>query len=376
MGAPPHDAPVRLRLKCPDAQDFVARFAPNVTRGGVFLPTHHARAVGASIRFEIALVNNTVAFAGHGIVIWVKAKGMGVKFTALDAASEPMLERLLSRRAGSAPVAAGSSATASASKAKPATEVGAMPVSTFAQEISAALKPGPSSSAVPATSQATELSLPLAAPGPRRPLVRVAVVASVVFVIVAVVWMSVGRARVGTAPSGQPAKPPATVASPAPAVPAPAAAEHVAAPPAPIAAPPSEAPPAPVAASPATVAPTQPAPGAGAGAVQVESILVSTAYKNFTCPDPARRISVRSSKTVNVCLQVAHRQGKSDRLTLVWERGGAFAGKTPVEIPASKPTVRTRVHMKISANRLGPWSVRVVGNRNAPLAQTDFEVVP
>src|SRR4029077_4501514 len=105
----------------------------------------------ASIRFEIALVNNTVAFAGHGIVIWVKPKGMGVKFTALDAASEPMLERLLSRRAGSAPVAAGSSATASARKAKPATEVGAMPVSTFAQEISAALKPGPSSSAVPAT---------------------------------------------------------------------------------------------------------------------------------------------------------------------------------------------------------------------------------
>ncbi|HMF41752.1 MAG TPA: DUF2914 domain-containing protein, partial [Polyangia bacterium] len=119
-----------------------------------------------------------------------------------------------------------------------------------------------------------------------------------------------------------------------------------------------------------------PASRTRAGALHVDSIIVSSSYKKFTCPNPSHRISVRSTRTVNVCLQVAHRQGKSDRLTLVWERNGSFSGKTPVEIPASKPTARTRVHMKISAHRLGPWSVRVVGDQKAPLAQADFEVVP
>jgi len=105
MSPPPPDAPVRLRLKCPDAEDFVQRFAPNVTRGGIFLPTQEARVVGAAIRFEIALVDDSVVFAGEGEVTWVKPKGMGVKFTTLDPATAPMLERLLARREASGPAA-------------------------------------------------------------------------------------------------------------------------------------------------------------------------------------------------------------------------------------------------------------------------------
>jgi hypothetical protein len=78
---------------------------------------------------------------------------------------------------------------------------------------------------------------------------------------------------------------------------------------------------------------------------------------------------------VNVCLQVAHRPQK-DHVTLIWERNGAFSGKTAVEIPGSKPSFRSRTHMKISQNRLGSWSVRVVSDRNVPLAQAAFEVAP
>ena len=100
MTPPPPDASVRLHLKCPDAEDFVERFAPNVTRGGIFLPTRDAREVGATIRFEITLLDDTVVFAGEGVVTWAKPKGMGVKFTTLDPATEPMLERLLSSARG------------------------------------------------------------------------------------------------------------------------------------------------------------------------------------------------------------------------------------------------------------------------------------
>ena len=105
-------------------------------------------------------------------------------------------------------------------------------------------------------------------------------------------------------------------------------------------------------------------------------MLVGASYKRFTCPNPTNRLSVKAGKTVNVCLRVAHRPGKADRLTLIWERNGSLSGKTHLAIPASRTNIRTRAKMRISAKRLGAWSVRVVSDRNAPLAETTFDVVP
>jgi cytoskeletal protein RodZ len=238
----------------------------------------------------------------------------------------------------------------------------------------------------------------------RRPLVRVAVACLGVFVGVGVVWMSVGRARIGTGSSREPVKPAAAEIAPPP-VTVPAA--EIGGPPVENTTPPVEktatpaenaAAPAvalasqkPVAAStapsgrPAEMPPAAPAeksaatertPGARSGSVRVEKLLAGTAYKNFTCPNPATRFSAKSTRTVNVCLQVAHKQGKTEHLTLVWERNGGFSGKTSVAVPSSKSTVRTRARIKIGASRVGSWSVRAVSDRNTPLAETTFEVVP
>lgn len=326
MTPPPPDASVRLHLKCPDAEDFVERFAPNVTRGGIFLSTRDAREVGRTIRFEIALLDDTVVFAGEGVVTWVKPKGMGVKFTTLDPATEPMLERLLGRR-----------------------QAAAAPESAAAAQASPAPASGPAKASSPLSIE----------PRTRRPLVRVAMVCSAVFAGVAVVWMSIGRARVRTDSPAEPAKP-ETIGISARAIAAPALETATLPPPT-------------VSSSPT---PSPPSASARSGGLRVERMLAGTSYKNFTCPDPTTRFSAKSSKTVNVCLQVAHRPGKADRLTLVWERNGAFAGKTRVALPASKSTIRTRAHMKISANRVGSWSVRALSDRDAPLAQTTFDVVP
>jgi Tfp pilus assembly protein PilZ len=347
MNTPPSDDSVHLRLNCPDAENFVDRFAPNVTRGGIFLPTHHAREVGASIHFEIALLDDTVVFAGDGVVTWAKPKGMGVKFTTLDPATEPMLERLLSRRAATARLAS------------------------------------PTPAAVPASNM-TDISTQAFAQSTRRPLVRVAVVCAIVFAGVAVIWMSVSRARVGTSSSPQPAKPPAVeiaaapVTAPAVETAAPAATAMTPQPPAaasPAPAPglPSEAP---SALPPTSSATTQRLANPRSGGLRVEKMLAGTSYKNFSCPDPRNRFSARSSKTVNVCLQVTHKPGKTEHLTLVWERNGGFSGKTPLEIPSSKATVRTRAQLKITGNRVGSWSVRVVSDRNTSLAETAFDIVP
>ena len=381
MDAQPSDASVHLRLRCPDAEDFVERFAPNVTRGGIFLPTHDSREVGASIHFEVALADDTVVLAGDGVVTWAKPKGLGVKFTTLDPATEGMLERLLSRREAAA--AAPAPAPARAGRVDQASPTPALP-----RESSVETRwwrpPPPERSAAPtpAAVPATEMTGPSTrsfAQSTRRPLVRVALVSSAVFVGVAVIWLSVGRARVGTSSSREPVKPPASAVETA----------AVAAPPVGNAATPVPTPPAsqqPAAASPAPEPPPTPPParsalterptGARSGNLRVEKLLAGASYKNFTCPDPGTRFSARSTRNVNVCLQVAHKPGKAEHLTLVWERNGGFSGKTSVDIPSSKSTVRTRAHMKIGASRVGSWSVRAVSDRNAPLAETTFDVVP
>ena len=165
MTPPPPDASVRLHLKCPDAEDFVERFAPNVTRGGIFLPTRDARTVGATIRFEIALLDDTVVFAGEGVVTWAKPKGMGVRFTTLDPATEPMLERLLRAARAKARIRASAAALLQASE-------------------------GPTPRHANPAPRATGRSPLSIEPRARRPLVRVAIVCSAVFVGVAVLWMS------------------------------------------------------------------------------------------------------------------------------------------------------------------------------------------
>jgi molecular chaperone DnaK len=86
---------------------FVARFAPNVTRGGVFLASRKPRPVGETIRFEIALAQGFPVLWGSGRVTWVRdfnpdephrAHGMGVQFTFVDPECRPLLDRLLERK--------------------------------------------------------------------------------------------------------------------------------------------------------------------------------------------------------------------------------------------------------------------------------------
>jgi Tfp pilus assembly protein PilZ len=412
-----------VRLKCPDVGDFVAKFAPNVTRGGIFLPTHHTRDVGATIRFEITLADDKVVLAGEGVVTWAKPKGMGLKFTTLDPASEPMLERLLDRRqapaAAERPAVVAKPAVVRASAAPPpkpavpeliratppppsppvATRpappppppVVTLPTPPLPQPVAArptplpdpvAMLPTPPLGAPVATLPTPPLGAPVAmrptpplgapvarlSPARRRSLFRAAFVLAAVAVVVVVVSVSVGRARVAARPSTEPAKP-----APVEIAPAPAATPAVAIAPAPPAAAPEPPPIAPPPAPPAT--PARSSSRSRPGSVHVESIQVGPSYKRFGCPNPSSRLSVRSSKTVNVCLNVAHKPGRVDHLTLIWERDGAFSGKTHVEVPASRSNLRTRAHMRISEHRLGAWSVRVVSERDAPLAQATFNVV-
>jgi molecular chaperone DnaK len=108
-------APVRVRLRYPDLDTFVERFAPNITRGGVFIASRSPRPVGAEFAFEIQIATGAVALAGEGKVIWIKefnqseptrAHGMGVQFVSLSGPSRALLQRMLALK-GNQPRPAG-----------------------------------------------------------------------------------------------------------------------------------------------------------------------------------------------------------------------------------------------------------------------------
>ena len=113
---PSHTAPVstsdvplvRLQLRYPNEDTFIQRFAPNVTRGGIFLASRTPFPVGAVIAFEVALTQGPPLLAGTGKVAWVRefdpqepqrAHGMGVQFLVVAPACRPTLERLLAHKA-------------------------------------------------------------------------------------------------------------------------------------------------------------------------------------------------------------------------------------------------------------------------------------
>jgi len=89
----------------------VQRFAPNVTRGGIFLATRTPRPAGALFTFEVLLSTGQIALAGEGKVIWVKEfdpaapqrpHGMGVQFMHIDPATRETLNRILRSKTGGA----------------------------------------------------------------------------------------------------------------------------------------------------------------------------------------------------------------------------------------------------------------------------------
>jgi uncharacterized protein (TIGR02266 family) len=99
---------VRIQLRYPDEAVFIQRFAPNVTRGGVFLASRNPHPVGNILRFEIVLGQGQPVLWGTGKVTWVRefnpqepqrTHGMGVQFIQLAPESRAMLDRLLMQKA-------------------------------------------------------------------------------------------------------------------------------------------------------------------------------------------------------------------------------------------------------------------------------------
>jgi molecular chaperone DnaK len=111
-----------VRLAYGSVDEFVERFAVNMSRGGLFIRTRDPRPVGTVLSLEIRLQTGETVIKAVGVVRWVQAPepaadhakpplspGMGVQFTEIDDASRAVVERMVSLREkrGLAPGAAG-----------------------------------------------------------------------------------------------------------------------------------------------------------------------------------------------------------------------------------------------------------------------------
>jgi uncharacterized protein (TIGR02266 family) len=102
---------MRIKLKYPDVETFIQKYAVNISRGGIFIATKTPKAVGTPLKFEFVLAAGDAGISvirGEGQVLWTrefdpnqpsKAHGMGVKFTRLDAESQQIVDRALAFRA-------------------------------------------------------------------------------------------------------------------------------------------------------------------------------------------------------------------------------------------------------------------------------------
>ncbi len=90
---------LRITLRYRDLDEFVQRYADNVSSAGLFLRTKAPKPSGTRIRFELLLTNGTRALRGEGVVVGIRADdkpGMSLRFTTLDGESRSLIERLVS----------------------------------------------------------------------------------------------------------------------------------------------------------------------------------------------------------------------------------------------------------------------------------------
>src|SRR5215470_15692418 len=101
--------PVSLRIKFRSANldQFIERYAADVSRGGIFIRTREPLAVGTQLRFDFQLQDAAPLMAGEGTVVWIRehdparagvTPGMGVRFDRLTSESQTTLDTILEEK--------------------------------------------------------------------------------------------------------------------------------------------------------------------------------------------------------------------------------------------------------------------------------------
>ena len=138
------DVELGLQLAFGSVDEFVVRYALNISRGGIFVRTREPRPPGTSLSFDIRLRTGDSVIRGRGIVSWAappsvpgepqRVPGMGIAFTDLDPESRALVDRIVALRRGEAAVdlspPAGAPVDPEGAPAPAAAEAGSLPAAT------------------------------------------------------------------------------------------------------------------------------------------------------------------------------------------------------------------------------------------------------
>nr|HEX4312585.1 TIGR02266 family protein [Kofleriaceae bacterium] len=103
---------LKIKFKSETLEQFIERYAVDVSQGGIFIRTKDPLAVGTQMKFEFQLKDASPLIAGEGTVVWTRendpsrpaiAPGMGVRFDKLGDGSQSILERILADKARQQP---------------------------------------------------------------------------------------------------------------------------------------------------------------------------------------------------------------------------------------------------------------------------------
>lgn len=106
-GARPGPVVLRIKLRYDDVDAMVQKFAPNVGKSGLFLPTKSVQPIGAEVKFELRLANDTPVLVGLGRVKAARepdpanpraAFGIAVELMRVTPTSRDLILRMLERR--------------------------------------------------------------------------------------------------------------------------------------------------------------------------------------------------------------------------------------------------------------------------------------
>jgi molecular chaperone DnaK len=103
-------AELRIRLGYGSIDEFIERYALNISHGGIFVRTLEPQASGTEVTLDVSLGTGEHVIRGRGVVAWTTAPsapgephrdpGMGVRFTALDPESRALVDLIVATRGG------------------------------------------------------------------------------------------------------------------------------------------------------------------------------------------------------------------------------------------------------------------------------------
>jgi uncharacterized protein (TIGR02266 family) len=105
--APRGPTNLRIKFRSASLEQFIERYAVDVSRGGIFIRTREPLPVDTRLRLEFQLQDATPLLAGEGTVVWIRehdptrenvTPGMGVRFDRLTPETQPTLEKILAEK--------------------------------------------------------------------------------------------------------------------------------------------------------------------------------------------------------------------------------------------------------------------------------------